>query len=114
MARYFKDSEIKGLDPKLVKALDEAREYAGIPFVITSGKRTSETNERALGVENSAHLTGLAVDLRADNSLDRYQMVRGLLLAGFKRIGVYSGHIHADLDYGKPYPVMWLGGLSHA
>lgn len=114
MARHFRSTEIKGLQKELVDALDEAREVAGVPFVITSGLRSSESNERAMGVENSAHMTGLAVDLRADNSFDRFHILKGLLTAGFRRIGVYSGHIHADIDYTKPFPVMWFGGSSHA
>lgn len=114
MARFFKDSEIEGLDPDFVKLLDLARSVAGVPFIITSGRRSATSNERAMGVENSAHLTGLAVDLRADNSVDRFHILNGLFIAGFTRIGIYNHHIHVDSDDSKPNPVCWFGGQSHA
>jgi zinc D-Ala-D-Ala carboxypeptidase len=110
--RYFKDAEIEGLDAELVAMLDWARGRSGVPFVITSGKRTPEQNERAMGVDASAHIKGLAVDLRCDNSPDRYKMVQALLLAGFKRIGVYNAHVHVDRDPDLPQEVCWIG-VSH-
>lgn len=109
---FFKPEEIEGLDPELVAKLDWARGRSGVPFVITSGKRSPEENERVMGVDASAHIKGLAVDLRCDNSPDRYKMVQALILAGFRRIGVYNAHLHCDLDTDLPQDVMWQG-ISH-
>lgn len=106
---YFKDEEVEGLEFELVAMLDRARHFAGSPFIITSGKRTSDSNSAAGGVESSAHLEGLAVDLSVDNSYHRFEMINGLLKAGFKRIGVYDRHIHVDIDMSKPKPVIWTG-----
>ena len=106
---HFTDIEVLGLDPELVSKLDSARHVAGIPFVITSGKRTLNSNTDSGGVEDSSHLSGLAVDLRASASGDRYLIVSALLRAGFKRIGVYNKHVHCDLDLAKPQNVMWIG-----
>lgn len=105
--RYFSDVEVQGLDQELCAKLDLARAHAGIPFVITSGFRTPADNERVMGIDGSAHCKGLAVDLRCDNSPDRYKMVTALLGVGFNRIGIYQNHIHCDTDQDLPNPVMW-------
>ena len=110
--KYFSEQEVEGLEPEFVAKLDMARHEAGLPFKITSGKRTSADNERAMGVEGSAHIKGLAVDLACDDSLTRFRMVRSLFNAGIERIGVYDRHIHVDVDTEKPQYVMWVG-ISH-
>lgn len=110
--KFFKESEIPNLQIKLVQMLDRAREYAGIPFYITSGFRTPKENTEAGGVDNSAHEKGLAVDLRCDTSEKRYKMITGLIAVGFNRIGVYERHLHADIDKMKPENVMWFSPKS--
>lgn len=109
---YFKPEEVEGLAPELVDKLNSARHVAGTPFIITSGKRSIESNERAMGVESSSHLKGLAVDLRVTGDDTRYLMVKGLLAAGFTRIGVYNLHIHVDIDTEKNAERLWVG-VSH-
>ena len=112
MARHFLPEEIVGLDPKLVGMLDDARDIAGVAFVITSGRRTEAENANAQGVENSAHLRGLAVDLQCLSYTDRFFMLVGLVRAGFRRIGVYDRHVHCDCDDSLPQNVVWTG-VSH-
>lgn len=110
MARlnYFTDEEVKGLDLELCAMLDRARGLAGCPFVITSGLRTSDKNDTLVNsVKDSSHITGNGVDLACDDSELRFKMLRGLILAGFVRIGVYSKHLHADNDLAKPQGVCW-------
>jgi uncharacterized protein YcbK (DUF882 family) len=80
---YFKKSEIQGLQDKLVCMLDMARKYAGIPFIITSGLRTADQNQAIGGISDSAHLKGLAVDLRCNTGHERFIMIPALLSAGF-------------------------------
>lgn len=109
---YFKPEEIEGLDAELVAKLDWARGRSGVPFIITSGRRTPEDNERVMGVDASAHIKGLAVDLRCSDSTARYKMLQALLLVGFKRLGVYDKHLHCDLDPDLPQEVVWIG-VSH-
>lgn len=109
---YFKPEEVEGLLPELVDKLNSARHVAGVPFIITSGKRSIDENERAMGVDASSHLKGLAVDLRVTGDDTRYLMVKGLFAAGFTRIGVYNAHIHADLDPDKNAQRLWVG-VSH-
>lgn len=105
---YFEDWEVSGLDPRLVVKLDLAREFAGIPFIITSGFRTPERNRRAGGGSNSAHLRGLAADISCKFSFERFRIVDGLYRAGFRRIVVYANQnsVHADIDMSLPNPVL--------
>lgn len=112
------DPLILGLDTELMAKLDLARSKAGLPFIITSGKRTADQNAALNGaVTDSAHLTGLAVDIAlsgSDHILNR--VLYGLYAAGFERMGVYYSlegtklvpkHIHADIDITKPSQVTW-------
>ena len=120
--KHFSESEVEGLDPVFSYRLDTAREKAGVPFIITSpsgsrpasgptsGFRTPDENDAiASSVKDSAHLTGKAVDLRVIDGLHRFYIVKGLIEAGFNRIGIYTKHIHADVDEGKPQDVVWIG-----
>jgi zinc D-Ala-D-Ala carboxypeptidase len=113
--KYFKLTERTGsqgtigdLNPKLVDMLDKAREVAGIPFRITSGKRSVAQNEGVGGVNDSSHLLGLAVDIGALTSNQHYLITKGLIQADFRRISKkYPTHIHADIDLGKPQDVLF-------
>lgn len=107
--KYFKDSEIKGLDENFVMKLDQARAVSGIPYVLTSTVRTEAENTAAGGVHNSLHMKGLAVDIRCNTSANRFKIVFGLLTAGFKDIGIYKGHVHVEIDKDSTEPVLFLG-----
>lgn len=109
---FFTLNEVTGLDQELIAKLDWARGRAGIPFVITNGVRTPSQNAKVGGVEDSSHLKGLAVDLRCSDGETRFKIVNALLLAGFKRIGVYDKHCHVDISHDLPQNVMWTG-ISH-
>ena len=106
---YFKDSEVVGLKPEFVKLLDKAREIAGIPFIITSGYRDAQHNSEVGGVQNSAHETGLAVDLLVKDSVSGGKILLALVQVGFKRFGFYQdNHLHVDGDLTKPNPCYWV------
>ena len=96
-------------DPDLVRRLDEARGWAGVPFVISSGIRTTDENRDLGGAEDSAHVTGHGVDIACSGSRQRYQILRGLMDAGFHRIGIYDRHIHADTSPHNDPRVIWVG-----
>lgn len=100
VAKHFKPEEVVGLDAELVQMLDWAREKAGIAFVITSGLRDGDPR---------AHGRGHAVDLRCRRSRARLKIVQALLDVGFRRIGIYDKHVHADNDPSLPQSVMWWG-----
>ena len=110
--RYFTLSEFDcpsllesgiNMDRAFLDKLEEAREYAGIPFKITSGYRTKEHNEelRKKGYKasaNSSHLIGKAADIAVGSGAERYIILNALIKSGFKRIGIAKTFIHADTD----------------
>ena len=98
----------KNMDSTILSMLDEARAIAGIPFTITSGFRTKNWNKRVGGVENSSHLKGLAVDIKAIDSKQRYIILNALFNVGFNRIGIAKSFIHCDIDTSKPQNVIWM------
>ncbi len=106
--KYFSDKEIIGLKPELVLLLDQAREIAGIPFKLNSGKRTVEQNEKAGGVKDSAHLSGLAVDIACTTDSARDKILNSLRVVGFNRIGIAKTFIHCDIDKTKSPNRTWL------
>jgi zinc D-Ala-D-Ala carboxypeptidase len=115
--KYFKPGEfakcipaccITDLEPLLLEMLDEAREKAGIPFVINSAYRSVKYEIEKNRTGYSSHTKGLAVDIKCDDSVDRLIIVKALLDTGFDRIGIYKNFIHADIDATKP-ACMWYG-----
>lgn len=89
--------------------LDRAREYSAEPFFLTSTVRSELKNKEVGGVEDSSHMKGLAVDIRAETPREKYKILLGLIAIGFNRIGIYEHHIHADIDKSKAADVLWRG-----
>lgn len=125
--RYFSDSEVGGLKQELVARLDSSATLTAadckrlgierIKYVITSGLRNADDNGSAGGVKKSAHMLGLAVDLRAQDPRALGLIVKNAYAAGFHRIGIYfrkvggkiiPTHVHVDCDESKPFEVLWL------
>tara|TARA_Y100001937_G_scaffold70668_2_gene96193 strand:- start:6902 stop:7276 length:375 start_codon:yes stop_codon:yes gene_type:complete len=115
--RYFSLSEFdspdlpdssKNMDSQFLSMLDNARSIAGISFKITSGYRTESHNAKVGGVPKSAnskgssHMYGYAADISAATGGERWIIVRSLIEAGFKRIGIAKSFIHTDNDPDKP------------
>ncbi len=95
------------ISANLILKLDLARELAETPFVITSGYRCPKHNREVGGVKDSAHVLGLAVDIAVPDNVARLNILRGLIIAGFRRIGIGKDFIHADIDKTKPNN-LWL------
>jgi len=113
--KYFKLEEFDcpcckqgEMKPEFLVILDNAREMAGVPFRINSGFRCEKHNKEVGGKPTSSHLFGYACDISADTSYKRYKVLKGLILAGFTRIGIGSNFIHADSDSSKPPEALWL------
>lgn len=105
MSKYFKEIEAN-MDKKFLFVLDEAREFAGIPFIINSAYRSPE---HPLSIKNpsSSHIKGLAVDIKATDSVTRFKIIEALVSVGFTRIGIADTFIHVDLDLDKTQNVIW-------
>jgi zinc D-Ala-D-Ala carboxypeptidase len=115
---YFKPEEFKCkcgtcdggiMDDHFVKKLTEARKLANIPFKITSGYRCTTHNKKEGGKSNSAHLRGLAVDIKLKNSNAAFHIISSLLAIGFKRVGYNQKHmfVHVDDDPSLPQHVFF-------
>ena len=105
MSKYFNEIE-NNMNKDFLFVLDEAREFAGIPFVINSAYRSPE---HPLSIKNpsSSHIKGLAVDIKATDSNTRFKIVKALIEVGFNRIGIADTFIHVDLDLDKTQNVIW-------
>ena len=115
--KYFTPEEVAGLDQEFVAKLDQARNIAGFPFVITSGFRTFEANQSIIGsVPDSSHLKGLAVDLAVSNDHEVSLIVDAAKAVGITRRGIYINaagvptHVHIDIDPDKVSDVIWIKG----
>lgn len=117
--RHFDPSEFDSPDApgsgkenmkmKFVRTLDSVRENVNFPFVINSGYRTQEHNEKVGGVSDSAHTRGWAadIDIPHPESANRYTMLVYFLRWGIRRIGIADSYIHVDMDPVKPSGVIW-------
>ena len=113
---YFSEDEFKckcgcGLDltTKAKDSFIKARELSGTPYNITSGARCLKHNKAVGSKSNSAHIDGLACDISFSGSGQKFKIIRGLILAGFKRIGINDNYsfIHADLSKALPNEIMF-------
>lgn len=84
--------------PHFIYRLDLARELARTGFQINSMCRCANHNRDAGGIDDSAHVKGLAADIAAGLKVTRGRIVRGLYAAGFDQITVYPTHVHVELD----------------
>lgn len=95
------------MDIDFLEMLDEARNVAGIPFIVTSGYRTDEWNKIVGGKHDSSHLKGCAADISCTTARDRFIIVTSLLEAGFDRIGIGEDFVHCDIDWEKNAALIW-------
>lgn len=90
---------------QLLHRLQQLRDLAERPVVITSGYRNATHNANVGGSPTSRHLTGEAADitvqgLRPDEVAQLAQQV------GFTGIGIYKTFTHVDI---RPTPTRWKG-----
>lgn len=91
---------------ELLTALQVVRTVYGKPMVIVSGLRCPTHNRNEGGKDDSAHLTGEAVDIEVGNSRDRYELL-SLLMVNFQRIGIGDSFLHVDIKQDKTQQVVW-------
>ena len=83
------------MDSLFLSQIDNARDYAEIPFRINSGYRCPAHNAK-VGSTSKNHTSGKAADIECLTGPMRLKIVMGLIRAGFRRIGISKTFIHAD------------------
>ena len=113
---YFSNNDFRNANPScsiddmeenFLHRLDVGRFHSGVPYIVLSAHRTKEHELEKGRDGTSSHTKGLAVDLKATNSRARFQILVGLIKAGFTRIGIYEWGIHVDADPDKDQNVTW-------
>lgn len=112
MKKFFKDSELRcpccgnsKMDENFLTKLTTSRALAGIPFILNSAWRCALHN-KDVGSSSLNHVTGKAVDIRCQNSHDRFLIAKALLDAGMLGIGISKSFIHCDTN--RETPMIWL------
>lgn len=115
--KYFSEEEftkaqpscsLSDMDESFMRLLDEARDYAGVPFKINSAYRSPEYEKSKGRSGQSRHCYGIAVDIACYTGDFRFAIVNALLAVGFRRIGIGSNFIHVDAGYKGSTPIIWL------
>ncbi len=81
-------------------------------MIFNSGWRCQKHNIEVGGEPNSAHLYGLAADIRAETSRMRFDILINAFSVGISRIGFGRNFIHLDIGNVKnpneyPANVVW-------
>jgi zinc D-Ala-D-Ala carboxypeptidase len=120
VSRHFTEKELscqcwcgfKITDKNFLAMVDKIRDKVGEPLVLNSAARCKKHNAAIGGAKNSAHVLGLAVDIKCTDSHLRYKIVSAAYAVGIKRIewGTRSW-VHIDAatpDTGHPQERLFL------
>ena len=97
----------------LVRFLDILRGRLGRPLILNDAIRCPAHNKAVGGAVKSAHLFGLACDIHAPTSKERYELMERIFATkGYiSRIGIYEWGLHIDCGRAPDYAthVIWRG-----
>lgn len=98
---WSEDVHDRDLHYEVLHLVGRAESLLGFELEITSGYREGDAR---------CHGRGRAIDIACRDSQRRFKIVQALTAVGFRRIGIYNKHVHADtcVDL-MPQDVMWLG-----
>lgn len=97
------------MDEMFLRKLDVARDLSGVKFKINSGFRCPKHDLKLRDNKpNGSHPKGIAADIEALNSRQRFKILSALMAVGFTRFGIGKDYIHVDADITKPAEVIWL------
>lgn len=114
--KYFTEKEFKrctppcsmsDMDADFLNLLDELREMADIPLIITCAYRSKDYDLAKGRSGNSAHTKGKAVDIKYGSSAEAFKIIQSAISLGINRIGIGSNFIHIDSDDSLPQGVIW-------
>lgn len=117
--QYFTEDELRCkcgcgevmMNPSFMHRLDDMRRKAGFPFVVTSGYRCPDYNDRVSSTgPDGPHTTGKAVDIAVQGN-QAHEVLRLAMLHGIKGVGVSqkgdSRFLHLDIIDDFPRPNVW-------
>ena len=93
------------VDERLVELLQQLRDHFQVPIIINSGYRCKAHNGEVGGVSNSAHLRGMAADIRVSGVAPR-EVAKYAESMGVGCIGLYDDFVHIGSAAEKRF---WLG-----
>ena len=85
------------IEQRLMIALQQARYKLKAPIYITSGRRCKKYNREVGGKFDSYHLTGRAADIKADNMIKLFSVVKSI--NAFSYIEAHDSYIHVDIGH---------------
>ena len=115
-SKYFSEKEfnrctpscsLQDMNQEFMNKLDKLRELSGIPLVINSAFRSVQYEKSKGRNGTSSHVLGVAVDIRCNDSRNRFKVLEGALKLGFRRIGVAKSFIHLDISKRHAKNVIW-------
>lgn len=90
------------VDARLVRAVQQIRDLAGVSVTINSGYRCSEHNKAVGGEPNSEHMTGRAADISATVGVDRLrELARDIIYIHGIGTDRERGFLHVDVRDGS-------------
>jgi len=82
--------------PEFLSKLDNLRDVCGFPFIITSGYRSPSHSIESKKSKPGTHAQGIASDIKVNNGMERYLIVKNAVEMGFNGIGIAKTFIHVD------------------
>jgi zinc D-Ala-D-Ala carboxypeptidase len=121
-SKYFRIDEYKckcgecgtcQISDNALYMFDRIRELYNKPMIVTSGCRCLAHNLKVGGSKSSAHVPdkrGLcyALDIKCENSVDRFRLIKIALSLGCVRIGVAKTFVHLDFAPELSQNVFWV------
>ena len=96
------------MDSKHMNKLQLLRDHCGFPFYLNSARRCKYWNDKSGGYPTSAHLDGLATDIRVTDKALLRVILKHAIDMGFEGIGVADDFIHLDSKKRKNGKAFWL------
>jgi uncharacterized protein YcbK (DUF882 family) len=91
---------------QLAQALQQLRDLAGVPLIVTSGHRCPQHNAAVGGAKGSQHMQGIAADIWSKHLTPVELKALAEKIPAFANggIGLYSRWVHVDTRKG---PARW-------
>ena len=113
MSPYFSYNEQKCpccneamVDPQFMAKMVMIREKYGAPIYVNSWYRCAQHDKEVGGKGN--HVTGRAIDIKCETSLERAVLMRIAIDHGIERIGIGKTFLHFDIVKDHPTPRFWV------